>query len=63
MEPKKYEVKIYYSGFCTYEIEAGDESDAITKARTLQVDSDELQSNLESWDDADSAELMNNEND
>lgn len=62
MEPKKYEVKIYYSGFCTYEVEAADESDAITKARTRQIDNDKLLSNLESWDDADSAELMNYEN-
>jgi hypothetical protein len=62
MEPKKYEVKIYYSGFCTYEIEAEDESDAITKARTRQVDSGEIVSNLENWEEADSAELVNYEN-
>ncbi len=62
MEPKKYEVKIYYSGFCTYEVEAKNESDAITKARTRQVDSGEVISNLESWEEADSAELIDYEN-
>lgn len=34
---KKYEVKIHYSGFCTYEVFAENESEAILKARNLQI--------------------------
>jgi hypothetical protein len=57
MKPKKFEVKIYYSGFCTYQIEAKDDVEAIIKARNRQIDSIELLSNLEDWKEADTAEL------
>ncbi|MBN1574299.1 MAG: hypothetical protein JW984_13960 [Deltaproteobacteria bacterium] len=56
---KRYEVRIYYSGFCTYEVEAENEEEAITKARNMQIDSNELMSNLENWEEADTAELDN----
>ncbi|HQB22624.1 MAG TPA: hypothetical protein PLW23_09600 [Bacteroidales bacterium] len=52
---KKYEVKIHYSGFCTYEILAENESEAILKARNLQINSKELLSNIENWEEADIA--------
>ena len=52
---KKYEVKIYYSGFCTYEIDAENEEQAITKARNLEINRNEILSNLESWKEADEA--------
>jgi hypothetical protein len=57
MKPKKFEVKIYYSCFCTYQIEAKNEAEAITKARNRQIDSIELLSNLENWKEADTVEL------
>jgi len=57
MKLKKFEVKIYYSGFCTCQIEAKNEAEAITKARNRQIDSIELLSNLENWKEADTAEL------
>ena len=57
MKSKKFEVKIYYSGFCTYQIEAKNEAEAITKARNRQIDSIELLSNLENWKEADTVEL------
>ena len=57
MKPKKFEVKIYYSGFCTYQIESKNEAEAIIKARNRQIDSIELLSNLENWKEADTAEL------
>ena len=62
MKPKKFEVKIYYSGFCTYQIEAKNEADAITKARNRQIDTIELLSNLENWKDADTVDLKDYEN-
>lgn len=52
---KKYEVKIHYSGFCTYEILAENESEAILKARNLQINSKELLSNIDNWEEADIA--------
>ncbi len=55
MENKKFEVKIYYTGFCVYSIEAQDEADAIIKARNLPINQNEILSNLENWEDADTA--------
>ncbi|NVL89535.1 MAG: hypothetical protein HWN69_00875 [Desulfobacterales bacterium] len=57
MKPKKFEVKIYYSCFCTYQIEAKNEAEAIIGGRNRQIDSIELLSNLENWKEADTAEL------
>ncbi len=62
MKPKKFEVKIYYSGFCTYQIEAKNDAEAITKARNRQIDSIELLSNLENWKEADTVELNDVQN-
>ncbi len=62
MNPKKFEVKIYYSGFCSYQLEAKNEAEAITKARNRQIDGIELLSNLENWKEADTAELNVYEN-
>ena len=55
MKNKKYSVNIYFSGFCTHEVEAKDESDAITKARQLPIDEGKVLSSLESWHEADEA--------
>lgn len=52
---KIFEVKIYYSGFCTYEIEAENEEQAIDKARNLEINRNEILSNLEDWKEADEA--------
>lgn len=52
---KKYEVKIYYSSFCTYEIDAKNEEQAIKKARNLEINRNEILSNLENWKEADEA--------
>ncbi|MBS4035724.1 MAG: hypothetical protein KGZ85_14740 [Ignavibacterium sp.] len=58
---KKFEVKIYYSGFCSYEIEAENEEDAILKARKLAINKNEILSNLENWKEADIANEIENE--
>jgi hypothetical protein len=57
MKLKKFEVIIYYSGFCTYQIESKNEAEAIIKARNRKIDSVELLSNLENWKEADTVEL------
>lgn len=61
MENRKFEIKIYYSGFCTYEIEAQDEAEAILKARKLPVNQNEIITNLENWEEADTATEIENE--
>ena len=52
---KKFEVKTFYSGYCSYEIEAENKTEAIVKARTLPINSNDILSNLESWEEADDA--------
>lgn len=37
---KKFEVEIYYSTFCTYEIEINNEEETIEKARKQQLQKD-----------------------
>lgn len=61
MENRKFEIKIYYTGFCTYEIEAQDEAEAIIKARKLSVNQNEIITNLENWEVADTATDIDNE--
>ncbi len=53
---KKYAVEIYYSGFCTYEIKAVSEEEAIEKARKMPLNEDEILTNLENWFEADDVE-------
>ena len=50
---KKFNVRIFYSSFCAYEVEAENENEAILKARELKINNDEIISNLESFKDAD----------
>ncbi len=50
---EKFEVKIYYSGYCTFNVEAENKEQAINKARSLDVNKNEILSNLENWEDAD----------
>ena len=55
---KKFDVKIYYSGFCSYQIEAQDKNDAIQKARNMHIKENEIMSNLENWKEADTIEKI-----
>lgn len=59
---KIYEVKIYFSSFCTYKIEAENEEQAIDKARGLEINRNEILSNLENWEEADEAFETENNN-
>jgi hypothetical protein len=52
----KYEVKIYYSTFCIYEIEAENEEDAIIKTRSMEIVENDIINNLENWEEADEVE-------
>lgn len=56
MKNKTFEVKIYHSGFCTYQIKAKTESEAIKKAREFSINKNEILNNLENWEEADDAE-------
>ncbi|MDI9364816.1 MAG: hypothetical protein QM541_07685 [Flavobacterium sp.] len=61
MENKTYEVKIFYSGFCTYNISAQNEDEAILSARKIERNEKEILSNLENWNEADEATLIEDE--
>lgn len=52
---KKYQVNIHFSTFCTYEVEAENEQDAILRARQFQINQNEIMNNLENWFEADTA--------
>lgn len=51
----RFEVNLYYSSFCTREVEAENEEEAILKARNLDLDTTQILANLESWNDLDEA--------
>lgn len=61
MKKSKFEVNIYYSGFCTYIIEAENEVKALKEARLTSINQIEFLSNLEPWKEADTVEKMKNE--
>ncbi len=56
MKNKKFEVKVYYTGFCSYRVKAENESEAIKSARKSKVNDNEILNNLENWEEADTAE-------
>ena len=55
---KKFKVRIFYSSFCTYEVEAENEDEAVLKARNLEIDQNEIMLQLESFKEADEAEIL-----
>lgn len=56
MKSKPFEVKIYHSGFCTYQVKAKTEGEAIKKARKFSINKNEILNNLGNWEEADDAE-------
>lgn len=60
MKKRKFEVKIYYSSFCTNIVEARNQTEAFQKARQLKIDQYEIMANLEPWHDADTVEEIIN---
>jgi hypothetical protein len=59
MKKNKFEVKIFYSSFCSYEVEAKNEEDAVLKARKLPINRNEIISNIENWEEADTTIEIN----
>ena len=49
----KFMVKRYFSGYCTYEIEATTKDAAYKKARNMPIHEDEVLAILENWEDCD----------
>lgn len=50
-------VRRYFSGYCSYEIEAENEDEAYSKAINLPIDEGEILSTLEDWKECDQIEL------
>lgn len=61
MNDKIFEVKIYYSGFNTYHVNAKSEDEAIIEARKLSIKKNEIINNIENWQEADEAIELKNE--
>lgn len=55
---KKFEVRIFHSSFCSYEVEAENETDAILKAREYKINKSDIMMNLEPFKEADEAEEL-----
>lgn len=49
----KFSVRRFFSGFCSYEIDADDEISAYEKAKALLIDEDEILSTLKDWKECD----------
>lgn len=58
---KKYKVDIYFSSFCSYEIFAANEEEAIIIARQKNVKKEEVILNLERWEEADTIHNLSDE--
>jgi hypothetical protein len=49
----KFIVTKYFSGFCSYRVDATDEESAYEKTRSLPINGNEILSSLEAWKDCD----------
>ena len=49
----KFIVRKYYSGFCSYEVDAIDEESAYEKTKSSPINENEILSSLEAWKDCD----------
>ena len=56
MKNKNFEVKIYYTGFCTHQVKVKTKDEAINKAKKIPINKNEIFGNLENWEEADNAE-------
>lgn len=52
----KFIVRRYFSGYCSYEIDAEDENMAYEKAKSLPIDENEILDTLEDWEECDEVE-------
>ena len=58
---EKYTIKLFYSGYNTFEIEAANENKAIEKARVTHLKKSELLATIEPWHEADEVEVTKND--
>jgi len=56
----KFLVRRFFSGFCTFEIEAENEEKAYEISQKLSINEDEILDTLEEWREADELEAKNN---
>ena len=57
----KFTVRRYFSGYCTYEIEATSKDAAYKKARNMPIYEDEILTTLEDWKDCDEVKPIAND--
>ena len=56
----KFIVRRYFSGFCSYEINADSETSAYEKAKALPINKNEILGNLEDWENCNEVEHADN---
>lgn len=59
----KFIVTRYYSGYCTYEIEAENEEKAYELTKHMPINEMELLSTLEEWKECDEIEVISGDTD
>ena len=56
----KFVVRKYYSGYCSYEIEANDDDQAYEMAKEMPINYDEVLETLEDWEECNEIETIPN---
>ncbi|MFZ3091213.1 MAG: hypothetical protein WA240_11400 [Nitrospirota bacterium] len=56
----RFTVKKYFSGYCTYEIDAENENMAYEKAKNISIHEDEILATLEDWENCNEVEHADN---
>ncbi len=56
----KFLVRKYYSGYCSYEIEADDEFKAYEITKEMPINYDEVSETLEDWEECNEVESIEN---
>ena len=53
-----YEVNLYYTTYCTHEVKARSETEALITAKIKMIDHKEVLANLSTWPDGDTAMII-----
>lgn len=56
----KFNVRKYYSGYCSYEVEAKNENQAYVATKKLPINYEEILRTLEDWEDCNEVEPIEN---
>ncbi len=56
----KFVVRKYYSGYCSYEIEANDDDQAYEIAKEMPINYGEVLETLEDWEECNEVESIGN---